>query len=55
LINGNSEIASDEGARPFWRNIEKVKWVMMNVGTYSPHLEEEERYMGIISEFLIEE
>jgi L-proline amide hydrolase len=55
LINGNREIASDEGVRPFWRKIEKVKWVTVNGSTHSPHLEEEERYMDIITEFLMEE
>jgi proline-specific peptidase len=55
LINGSRGIASDEGVRPFWREIEKLKWVTMNGSTHSPHLEEEERHMGIISEFLIEE
>ncbi|KAH8784461.1 hypothetical protein BGZ57DRAFT_211406 [Hyaloscypha finlandica] len=55
LINGNREIASNEGVRPFWREVEKVTWVTMNKSTHSPHLEEEEGCMGIISEFLIEE
>ena len=53
LFNGNREIASDEGVRPFWREIERVKWVTMNGSPHSPHLEEEEGHMGIISEFLI--
>jgi len=55
LIDGNREIVSDEGVRPFWREIEQVKWVTMNRSTHSPHLEEEGGCMGIISEFLIEE
>lgn len=54
LINGNREIASDDAVRPFWREIEKVKWVTMMGSTHSPHLEEEERYMNIVSEFLVE-
>jgi hypothetical protein len=52
LTSGNREIASDEGVRPLWREIEKVKWVTMKGSTHSPHLEEE-GYMGIISEFSI--
>jgi L-proline amide hydrolase len=55
LLNGNREIASDAMVRPYWREIEKVKWITMMGSTHSPHLEEEERYMGIVSEFLIEE
>jgi proline-specific peptidase len=55
LINGNREIASDAAVRPYWREIEKVKRMTLMGSTHSPHLEEEERYMGIVSEFLVEE
>ncbi|KAE9379616.1 proline-specific peptidase [Stipitochalara longipes BDJ] len=55
LINGNREIASDAAVRPFWREIERCKWVTMMGSTHAPHFEEEEKYMGIVSEFLIEE
>ncbi|KAN0114525.1 Alpha/Beta hydrolase fold [Hyaloscypha variabilis] len=55
LINGNREIASDAAVRPFWREIERCKWVTMMGSTHAPHLEEPEKYMGIVSEFLIEE
>lgn len=55
LINGNREIASDKAVAPFWREIPKVKWVKMMNSTHAPHLEEKERYMEIVGEFLTEE
>jgi proline-specific peptidase len=55
LINGFREVASDASVRPFWREIEKVKWITLMKSTHSPHFEEPERYMSIVEEFLIEE
>ncbi|KUJ21574.1 proline-specific peptidase [Mollisia scopiformis] len=55
LINGNKEIASDKAVTPFWKDIRKVKWVKMMNSTHSPHLEEKERYMEIVGEFLTEQ
>ena len=55
LINGNREIASDASVRPFWREIESCKWITMMKSTHAPHFEEQEKYMSIVSEFLIEE
>lgn len=55
LINGYKEVASGASVRPFWREIEKVKWITLMKSTHSPHFEVEERYMSIIGEFLIED
>ncbi|KAE8446253.1 hypothetical protein EG329_012339 [Mollisiaceae sp. DMI_Dod_QoI] len=55
LINGNKEIASDKAVAPFWREIPKVKWVKMMNSTHAPHLEERERYIEIVGDFLTDQ
>lgn len=55
LINGNREIASDEAVAPFFREIEKVKWVKFLGSSHSPHLEEPERFIKVVGDFLIDE
>lgn len=55
LVYGNKEIASDAAMKVYWREIPKVKWVKLMGSTHTPHLEERERYMEIVGEFLIDE
>jgi len=55
LINGEREIVSDECLGPFWREIQKVKWVKFAHGTHSPWLEERERFTEVVGEFLCDE
>ncbi|KAE9373128.1 proline-specific peptidase [Stipitochalara longipes BDJ] len=55
LINGEKEIVSDECLGPFLREIPKVKWVKFSNSAHGPWLEERERFIKVVGEFLCEE
>ncbi|KUJ11700.1 proline iminopeptidase [Mollisia scopiformis] len=52
LINGKYDEAQDEVVEPFFRGIEKVKWVRFAESSHLPQLEEMEEYLKVVREFL---
>ncbi|PNP39874.1 hypothetical protein TGAMA5MH_08139 [Trichoderma gamsii] len=52
LINGEYDEATDEVMRPFFTNIEKVKWVVMNDVGHIGYLEQPDKYVSIVADFL---
>lgn len=52
IINGEYDEATDEVQRPFFTNIEKVKWVVQNDVGHLGYLEQPDKYLSILSDFL---
>ncbi|KAI0082030.1 proline-specific peptidase [Panus rudis PR-1116 ss-1] len=52
VINGRYDIAQDYVVKPFFEKIEKVKWVTFESSSHMPFLEERERFMKLVDEFL---
>lgn len=52
IINGEYDEATDEVQRPFFTNIEKVKWVVQNDVGHIGYLEQPDKYVSILSDFL---
>ncbi|KAM0513928.1 hypothetical protein ACHAPE_007283 [Trichoderma viride] len=52
LINGEYDEATDEVMRPFFTSIEKVKWVVMSDVAHIGYLEQPDKYVSIVAEFL---
>jgi L-proline amide hydrolase len=52
LINGEYDFEADDVCAPFFRSIEKIKWVKFAQSSHMPHWEERERYMQVVETFL---
>lgn len=52
LINGEYDEAQDSTVAPFFRNIPKAKWITMANASHMSHVEEPEKYLRIVSDFL---
>ncbi|KIJ62019.1 hypothetical protein HYDPIDRAFT_189289 [Hydnomerulius pinastri MD-312] len=55
LINGRYDEAQDKAVDPYFKNIPKVKWVQFAESSHLPQLEETERFMEVVSNFLRDE
>lgn len=52
VINGRYDEATSASVEPFFREIDKVKWYEFAESSHTPHLEERERFMEVVSKFL---
>ncbi|KAI0646400.1 proline-specific peptidase [Trametes meyenii] len=52
VINGRKDIAQDFVVAPFSERIPKVKWVTFENSSHTPFLEERERYIQLVGDFL---
>ncbi|PWY92272.1 proline-specific peptidase [Aspergillus heteromorphus CBS 117.55] len=52
LINGKYDEAQDSAVEPFFHGIDKVKWVTFSESSHCPQLEEREKYLQIVGDFL---
>jgi pimeloyl-ACP methyl ester carboxylesterase len=52
ITNGGDEQAQDHVVAPFFWNIPKAKWVTFQNSTHTAFLEERERYIRVVEEFL---
>jgi pimeloyl-ACP methyl ester carboxylesterase len=52
LINGRYDEVSDLSVQPWFDEILKVKWHVMENSSHIPHWEERERYMQVLGAFL---
>ncbi|KAI1796316.1 prolyl aminopeptidase-2 [Ganoderma leucocontextum] len=52
LLNGAYDEAADSTVLPFFRAIPKVKWYTFAESSHTPHWEEREKYMQLVSDFL---
>ncbi|KAJ7217061.1 proline iminopeptidase [Mycena pura] len=52
IINGEYDYMADSVCAPFYRSIDRVKWVKFANSSHNPHWEERERYMIVVGEFL---
>lgn len=52
VLNGNDEGASDAAVAPLFQRIPHVKWFTFANSTHMPHLEEREKWMSLVSDFL---
>ncbi|KAM0251716.1 hypothetical protein ACHAQJ_008037 [Trichoderma viride] len=52
VINGEYDEATDEVTKPFFENIEKVKWVVLSDLSHLGYLEQPEKYISIVTDFL---
>ncbi|KAH8109255.1 proline-specific peptidase [Phellopilus nigrolimitatus] len=55
IINGEYDYMTDAVVSPYFRGIEKVKWVKFALSSHMPHWEERERYIGVVNSFLRDE
>lgn len=53
LINSRYDEAQDSCVAPFFNEIPKVKWVQFAESSHTPHVEEKDRYMKVVSDFLL--
>jgi pimeloyl-ACP methyl ester carboxylesterase len=54
LVNGEYDFEADDVCAPFFRDIDKIKWVKFAESSHIPHWEERERYMQVVESFLRE-
>ncbi|THH30243.1 hypothetical protein EUX98_g3967 [Antrodiella citrinella] len=52
IINGRKDIAQDFVVKPLFDGLTKVKWVTFEGSSHTPHLEERDKYMKLVAEFL---
>ena len=52
LINGRYDEVQDVSVEPFFHEIPKVRWVVLEKSSHMGHLEEPERYVQVIAQFL---
>jgi pimeloyl-ACP methyl ester carboxylesterase len=52
LINGKYDAAQDSVLEPFFKGIEKVKWVKFAQSSHFPQIEEPEEYLEVAGGFL---
>jgi L-proline amide hydrolase len=52
LINGRYDEATDATMQPFADRIADVRWESFSESSHMPHVEEEERYLDVLSKFL---
>ena len=52
LLNGFYDEAQDSVIEPFFQNIPQVKWFTFAESSHMPFLEEREKYMQVVSNFL---
>jgi hypothetical protein len=55
MFNGKYDGAQDSVIEPFFKYIEKVKWVRFAESSHFPQYEEPERYLKVVSDFLLME
>ncbi|KZL84909.1 l-amino-acid amidase [Colletotrichum incanum] len=55
LINGEFDEASDAVVKPWFQNIRKVKWITISNGGHCVHLEQLDKYAGVLSSFLLDD
>ncbi|KIJ41484.1 hypothetical protein M422DRAFT_172122 [Sphaerobolus stellatus SS14] len=53
LINGWDDTAQDKVMIPFFKTIQKVKWVQFPTASHTAHLEDRERVMEVVGDFLM--
>ena len=53
LLNGFYDEAQDSVVEPFFRNIPQVKWFTFADSSHTPLLEEREKYMQVVANFLL--
>jgi L-proline amide hydrolase len=54
IINGEHDFMTDSVCAPFFRGIDRVKWVKFANSSHTPQWEERERYINVVAEFLDE-
>ena len=52
ITNGRKDISQDFVVQPFFDKIKKVKWVTFDNSSHSAFIEETDRYMKVVSDFL---
>lgn len=52
ITHGRYDGATDNVVKKFFRHIPRSKWVQFAESSHMPHIEEEERYMEILGDFL---
>ncbi|KAK7435528.1 hypothetical protein VKT23_019650 [Stygiomarasmius scandens] len=52
LTNGRKDEAQDSTVMPFFKGIPKVKWVTFEKSSHTPHLEETDRFLQVVENFL---
>lgn len=52
MLNGRYDEATDEVVEPYFRNINKAKWITLSESSHMPNWEERDRFMEVVSTFL---
>ncbi|KAK0625000.1 Alpha/Beta hydrolase protein [Bombardia bombarda] len=52
LVNGSEDEAQDVAMQPFFDGIERVKWVTIDGAAHFTHVDQRERHMRVVGEFL---
>ncbi|CAL1700027.1 unnamed protein product [Somion occarium] len=53
VINGRMDMAQDFVVRPLVEGIQQAKWVTFENSSHTPFLEERQKYMKLVAEFLV--
>jgi pimeloyl-ACP methyl ester carboxylesterase len=53
LINGKYDEAQDSVMEPFFKSIEKVKWIRFAASSHLPQLEEPDEFLKVVGGFLL--
>ncbi|KAF9245306.1 Alpha/Beta hydrolase protein [Melanogaster broomeanus] len=53
LLNGRYDEAQDKSVEPYFQNIPRVKWIQFSESAHVPQLEETERFMEVVGNFLL--
>lgn len=53
LLNGRYDEAHDMVVEPYFQRIPKVKWIQFANSAHVPQLEETERFMEVVGNFLL--
>jgi pimeloyl-ACP methyl ester carboxylesterase len=54
LINGAEDEAQDVAMQPFFDHIEKVKWATLNDAAHFAHVDQREKFMKHMRDFLVD-
>ena len=52
LTNGKRDQVADSVMELFWRDFEQVRWERFEKSSRMAHVEERERYIAVVEEFL---
>ena len=53
LLTGRFDYMTEAMMEPWFKTIPEVRWVIMEQSSHTGHLEEPEKYLGLLKDFLL--